>query len=222
MKILFRLSILATVLLIMGVESQAQRTYEQKEVVQFSGKVVTSDIDGDIRPMPYVNISVLGTRRGTSSDEEGFFSLVTLKGDTVIFSQIGYKDVTVGIPDTLAESHYSWVQIMSQDSFLLPEAVIYPWPDREHFEIEFLAIDISDELRSRKDENLANQVIEEMRYSLPTDGTEATTIELRRMGEEAVYAGQLKPMNILSPIAWANFVEAWRRGDFKKKKDKKK
>lgn len=199
----------------------AQRTYEQKEVVQFSGKVVTSDERGEIIPMPFVNISVLGTRRGTSTGEEGFFSLVTLKGDTVVFSQIGYKDVMVGIPDTLEEAHYSWVQIMSQDSFLLPEAVIYPWPDREHFEIEFLAIDISDELRSRKDENLANQVIEEMRYSLPTDGTEATTIELRKMGEEAVYAGQLKPMNILSPIAWANFVKAWKRGDFKKKKDNK-
>lgn len=209
------------VMLCCSMTLSAQRTYDQDQVVQFSGKVVTADDYGAIIPLPYVNISVLGTRRGTATDEDGFFSLVALEEDTIIFSQIGYKDVTIVIPDTLEESYYTWVQIMSRDSFLLPEAVIFPWPDREHFEIEFLAIDISDELRSRKDENLANQVIEDLRYTVPTDGTEATGIELRRMGNDAVYAGQVKPMNIFSPIAWKQFVDAWRRGDFKKKKDKK-
>ena len=27
--------------------------------------------------------------------------------------------------------------------------------------------------------------------------------------------------NILNPFAWAEFVKAWKRGDFKSKKDKK-
>jgi len=28
----------------------------------------------------------------------------------------------------------------------------------------------------------------------------------------------LAPMNILNPLAWADFIKAWKRGDFKKKK----
>lgn len=204
-----------------AISAFAQRTYTQDEVIQFSGKVVTADDYGEIMPLPYSNIAVYGTSRGTSSDEEGFFSFVALEGDTIVFSQIGYQTVSIVIPDTLQDSHYSWVQIMTQDSFLLPEAVIFPWPDREHFEIEFLAIDISDHLRERKEENLANQVIEDLRYTIPADGTEASRIVIREMGEKAVYAGQTKPMNIFSPIAWKKFVDAWRRGDFKSKKNKK-
>lgn len=200
----------------------AQRTYSQEDVIQFSGKVVTADDYGEIMPLPFSNIAVLGTRRGTSADEDGFFSFVALEGDTVIFSQLGYQKVSIVIPDTLEDSHYSWVQILTQDSFLLPEAVIFPWPDREHFEIEFLSIDISDELRERKDQNLAAQVIEDLRYTIPADGTETSRLVLREMGEKAVYAGQVKPMNIFSPLAWKKFVDAWRRGDFKSKDKKKK
>jgi hypothetical protein len=212
------------ILLVVGfmTQIQAQRTYSEDQVIQFSGKVVTADDYGEIMPLPFSNIAVLGTRRGTSADSEGFFSFVALEGDTIIFSQIGYQTVSIVIPDTLEDSHYSWVQIMTQDSFLLPEAVIFPWPDREHFEIEFLAIDISDELRDRKDQNLAAQVIEDLRYTIPADGTEASRIVLREMGEKAVYNGQLKPMNIFNPLAWKRFVDAWRRGDFKSKDKQKK
>ena len=30
--------------------------------------------------------------------------------------------------------------------------------------------------------------------------------------------GQVPPQNIFNPIAWANFIDAWKRGDFRKKK----
>ena len=206
--------------LLFSISVEAQRTYTQDQVIQFSGKVVTEGDYGEIIPMPYVNISVKGTRRGTNSDDEGFFSFVALEEDTIIFSQIGYKTVSIVIPDTLEDSHYSWVQIMSQDSILLPEAVIFPWPDREHFNIEFLAIDISNDLRERKDENLAAQVIEDLRYGIPADGRETTSLVIRETAERAYYAGQARPMNIFNPLAWKKFVDAWRRGDFKSKKKK--
>lgn len=215
-------SILMLGCFLLSISLWGQRTYTQDEVIQFSGKVVTADDYGEIVALPYSNISVLGTSRGTSADQDGFFSFVALEGDTIVFTQIGYETVSITIPDTLDGHHYSWVQIMTQDSFLLPEAVIFPWPDREHFEIEFLAIDISDDLRDRKDQNLASQVMDELRYTVPADGTEASRMVLREMGNNAVYQGQTKPMNIFSPLAWKQFVDAWRRGDFKSKKKKKK
>jgi len=199
----------------------AQQTTVQDSVIQFSGLVVTEDDDGDVKVLPYTNIGVIGTSRGTSSDRDGFFSIVAKKGETVKFTAIGFKDVSYTIPDTLSKQLYSYVQIMSEDTILLDAAVIYPWPDREYFKYEFLAIDISDELREKAEENLAAEVLEELRYAVPADGLEATNLELRTNAQNFQYVGQTKPQNIFNPLAWKKFIDAWRRGDFKKKEKTK-
>lgn len=198
---------------------QAQE--EDKEVIQFSGLVVTEGDDGDVIALPYVNIGVLGTSRGTNSDRDGYFSIVAREGEKVKFTSIGFKDVVYEVPDTLTKQLYFYVQIMSEDSLLLPEAIIYPWPDKDYFKYEFLAIDISDELREKAEENLANEVLDELRYTVPADGREATNLELRQTADNFKYIGQTKPQNIFNPIAWAKFIQAWRRGDYKKKKKDK-
>ena len=53
--------------------------------------------------------------------------------------------------------------------------------------------------------------------SLPADGREAVNYQLRQQANKAYYAGQVPPMNILNPAAWLDFIQAWKRGDFKKK-----
>jgi hypothetical protein len=194
----------------------------QDSVVQFSGLVVTEGIDEAAVILPYTNIGVIGTSRGTSSDSEGFFSIVAKKGETIRFTRIGFKDVDYIIPDTLSQTLYFYIQIMSEDDNILPEAVIFPWPDREYFKYEFLAIDISDDLREKAEENVAADVLEKLRYSVPADGSETTSLVLRENARNFQYVGQTKPQNIFNPIAWKQFIDAWKRGDFKKKKKKKK
>jgi len=207
----------AIMLLIMFNVSIGQE--QQDSVIQFSGLVVTEGEDGDAVVLPYTNIGVLGTSRGTNSDMDGYFSIVAKKGETVRFTRIGFKPVDYTIPDTLSQTFYYYIQIMSEDSILLPEAVIFPWPDREYFKYEFLAIDINDELREKAEENLAQEVMEELRYTVPADGREATNIVMKQYAQDFKYVGQTKPQNIFNPIAWKKFVDAWRRGDFKKKDD---
>lgn len=197
------------------------QTAPQDSVIQFSGLVVTDGMDGEAVILPYTNIGILGTSRGTSSDSEGYFSVVAKKGETVRFTRIGFKDVDYTIPDTLSQTLYFYIQIMSEDDNILPEAVIFPWPDREFFKYEFLAIDISDDLREKAEENVAKEVLEELRYSVPADGAETTSLVLRENARNFQYVGQTKPQNIFNPIAWKQFIDAWKRGDFKKKKKKK-
>jgi len=194
----------------------------QDGVIQFSGLVVTDGVDGEAVVLPYTNIGIVGTSRGTSSDAEGYFSIVAQKGEIVRFTRIGFRDVEYTISDTLSQTLYYYIQIMSEDDNILPEAVIFPWPDREYFKYEFLAIDISDDLRAKAEENLAADVLEELRYTIPADGGEATNIVLRENAKNFQYVGQTKPQNIFNPLAWKKFIDAWKRGDFKKKKDKKK
>ncbi|MFX6226188.1 hypothetical protein ABTF68_22175, partial [Acinetobacter baumannii] len=53
--------------------------------------------------------------------------------------------------------------------------------------------------------------------SLPADGREAVNYQLRQAANKYYSAGQIPPMNILNPAAWMDFVQAWKRGDFKRK-----
>ena len=193
---------------------------DSSRVIQFSGKVVTEE-GGEIIDLPYTTIAVKGTSRGTYSGLDGFFSLVALKGEVIVFSRIGYKTIEYTVPDTMKNQLYSIIQIMSRDAILLPETVIYAWPSREHFDIEFLAMDVSDAVLERARENLDEDLLINLRETLPADGGETGQIYLRDQAKTYYYTGQYKPQNIFNPIAWKQFIDAWRRGDFKKK-DKKK
>jgi len=193
---------------------------QDKDVVQFSGVVVSMDEYGEMVPLPYTTIAIQGTNRGTYAETDGFFSVVAEVGDTIVFSRIGYQTVKYGVPDTLETNFYSWYQIMSKDNILLPEAVIYPWPSKEHYKIEFLAMDVTNELRQRAKENLAKEILEQMQEAVPVDGGEAYSLAVKKQVEEFKYSGQYKPQNIFNIASWAKFVKAWKRGDFKRKKDK--
>ncbi len=131
-------------------------------IIQFSGLVVTEE-QGDLVPLPLTNILLQGSGRGTFSNLDGFFSIVAAKGEVVLFSSIGYKTVEFVIPDTLTENRYTIYQIMSKDTITLPETVVYPWPSREHFKIEFLALEVPDDLQNRAEENLTAVAMERLR-----------------------------------------------------------
>lgn len=190
------------------------------KVIEFSGMVFYEDEQGNPAPLPYTNVAVMGTNRGASADIDGFFSFVALAGETIVFSRIGYKTVEIKLPDTLTSTKYKWIQIMTEDNILLPEAIIMPWPSREYFKQEFLAIDISDELRENAQANLAEEKLKEIRYSVPVDGRETTSLVIKQQATDYVYTGQIKPQQIFNPISWKKFIDAWRRGDFKKKQSK--
>jgi hypothetical protein len=53
--------------------------------------------------------------------------------------------------------------------------------------------------------------------TLPADGREAVKYQMQQQANKYYYSGQLPPINILNPMAWADFIKAWKRGDFKNK-----
>ncbi|MEM1215735.1 MAG: carboxypeptidase-like regulatory domain-containing protein [Bacteroidota bacterium] len=187
-------------------------------LVQFSGMILDGTNE-QLVPIPYVNILVVDKGRGTYSDFDGFFSLVVEKGDVIEFSAVGYQTVNYTIPDTLVDNRYSLVQLMTQDAINLPETVVFPWPSREHFKLEFLAMDVTPELQQRASRNLANETLERMRNEVASDGVENSSYYLRQQSREYYHIGQTPPMNIFSPVAWKQFFDAWKRGDFKKKRE---
>jgi hypothetical protein len=201
---------------------------EQKEpkanLIQFSGMLLT-DSDGRLMPVPYASVYLPGKSRGTYADYRGFFTLVVERGDKVRFNCLGFQQVTITIPDTLTQDRYSIVQLMTTDTINLPETVIFPWPSREHFKIEFLKMDVTPELQRRATENLANDYLAEARKNddkVAYSGRESANFYLRQQTNQYYYIGQTPPMNIFSPLAWGQFFKAWQNGDFKKKDQEKK
>ena len=51
----------------------------------------------------------------------------------------------------------------------------------------------------------------------PGDAGEATALQMRNAATRASYAGQVPPQNLFNPAAWAEFIKAWKRGDYKRK-----
>lgn len=188
-------------------------------LVQFSGMVLDGTNE-QLVPVPYTNIVVKNSQRGTYSDYRGFFSIVVERGDVIVFSALGYKTVEFEIPADLEDNRYSIVQLMTQDAVNLPETVVFPWPSREHFKLEFLAMDVTSELEQRAVENLAEDALARMREVVMTDGNENADFYLRQQSRNYYYVGQTPPMKIFDVVSWKKFFDAWKSGDFKKKKDK--
>jgi hypothetical protein len=209
-----RILFLSIAIMFVGFSLSAQKT----DLVQFSGMVLDGSTS-QLFPVPYTNILIEKKGRGTYSDFDGFFSIVVEKGDVVIFSALGYKTVEYTIPEDLDDDRYSLVQLMTKDTVNLPETVVFPWPSKDHFKLEFLAMDVTHELQAKATENIANETLERMRNSVVSDGVENTSFYLRQQARKTYYVGQTPPMNIFNPVAWKDFFEAWNRGDFKKKKN---
>ena len=182
--------------------------------VQVSGIVVTGE---KLSPVPFVNVVEKQSRRGTSSDYYGFFSFVAVPGDTIIFSSIGYKKSQYIIPDTLTGQKYSLIQTIVEDTVMLAEYKVYPWPSREQFKDAFLNTDIPNDDLTRAQNNLEEEVLAFKQEAYPAGGSLNFKWQMDKVKSQLYYKGQAPPNNLLNPLAWGKFIKAWKDGDFKRK-----
>jgi len=185
-------------------------------VVQLYGVVMTAD---SLQGIPSCSVIVEGKGRGTITSFDGVFSIVVLKGDRITFSSIGFKDRTITIPFNLEGNQYSVIQLLVSDTTYLPATILKPRPTREQFERDFVNNKVSDDMYEIARKNTDEATRRAILAALPADGREAVNYQLRQQANKAYYAGQVPPMNILNPAAWADFIKAWKRGDFKSKKN---
>lgn len=185
-----------------------------KDVVQLYGVAMDAS---NLRALPAVSVVVKGQNRGTVTNEQGVFSIAVLKGDEIEFSSIGYKPKVIYVPKNLNETQYSVVQLMIADTAFLPTAVVKKRRSREQFERDFVSMKIPDDalMIARKNTDEVKRRV--LMRSLPSDGREAVNNILRQNAVKYYSAGQTPSMNIFNPFAWAEFIQAWKRGDFKNK-----
>lgn len=105
-------------------------------IVQIYGVVMIKD---SLSAIPGVDVYIKNTHRRTTSNDQGIFSIVAQKGDTLQFKHTSFKTHEVTVPTYLTTNLYSMVEFLSYDTINMPVAIIKPRPSREEFERAFLA-----------------------------------------------------------------------------------
>jgi hypothetical protein len=203
--------------LLTGYEIQAQIQDDNMSLVQFSGITITAD---SLNPVPYAKIHDVSTRRGTTSDVNGYFSFVAHKQDTIVFSALGFKPVTFIIPDTITKQRYSLIQLMTGDTLTLTAAYIFPWPTLEDFKRAFIDMKIPDDELEIARKNLLAADIRMRAEDYPMDASMNYRNYIDNQTSKLYYYGQQQPFSIFNPFAWAAFIKAWKEGKFKSQEER--
>jgi hypothetical protein len=211
-SLLYCLTVLCCLLFANG--ALAQSSFEN--VVEIDGVVMTAD---SLRAVGGAVVEVKNKNRGVYSEYTGVFSLVCYKGDTLEFSSIGFRSKEFIVPQNIKGQYFSLIQLMVQDTFYLPETIIRPLPGKGQFDYAFQHWRVPDDQYEMARHNTDAYILRALAYTLPRDGRESQSRLMAQQANQAVYYGQNPPMNILNPLAWGEFFEAWKRGDYRRSAD---
>lgn len=203
----------AIAILLLAVSLQAFAQKRDVKVIQFSGYVLTAD---SLMGVPFAHVTILNRGRLATAGPDGYFSFAAVEGDTLYFTSVGFKPSVYIIPSKLETDKFSVIQILTKSNIYLPVTYIFPWR-REDFHQVFLETHPPEDDIDRAKRNLDHERLAALGAKIEPDGQEAAQQSLRNTSAKTYYYGQTAPQNIFNPLAWAQFIQAWKNGDFKKK-----
>jgi hypothetical protein len=211
--------ILSTILMLFVGAAFGQNTNNsedtiRKRLVQITGIVLGSD---SLNNLPYTTVYDKTTQRGTITDYYGYFALVVHPGDTLIFRQLGFKPSTYIVPLDIPVFGNALIQLMDVDTLYTKPVNVYPWPSREEFAYAFvnLELEYEDEIR-RAQRQLSGESLNQIAMRVQGDaGLAFSALEQQRLSQ--LYTrGQIPANNLFNPVAWMQFVDAWKAGKLRR------
>jgi hypothetical protein len=192
---------------------------EKDRLLQVTG--IISDEENN--PIPGVTVMSLKQRRGTISEVTGIYNVISVPGDTIWFSALGYKNGSVIIPPEIKSSQYTKDIVLLNDTILIKDVVILPWKNYEEFKRAVLADrhEMKPEIKNMYD-NLAS--IQTTLANTPNykSTPEAAYRYSMQQNADALYTrGQTPANNLLNPFAWAKFFGGLKHGLLKNQKSDK-
>lgn len=186
---------------------------QEKKVIQLSGIILNADSTDAV---PGVNIYVPKKGRGTVSGRFGYFSMPVLEGDSVVFTFIGLKKQSFKIPDTVENDRISLILTMEVDEIALAEIEVMPYPTEEEFKKAVIAMNVVDPMSISR-ANMSPEMLLRWAESMPASGGENFRYfqEGQMIQNQDLYGP--RPLRILDPFAWSQFIRSIKRGDLKSK-----
>lgn len=187
----------------------SQQKKDTVKLIQLSGVIVSND---SLTQMPFTTVFNRVSRRGTIADYYGFFSMVVLPGDTLIFSYFGYKASSFIVPDTLTDNRYSIIHMLYKDTLNLPMVTVYPWPSKEDFARAFVEMKPYDDALRIAQKQLSGQNLAFAASQLSSDASLSYGWVQNQLNTRLYTMGQSPVNNLLNPYSWASFLQAWKSG----------
>jgi hypothetical protein len=180
--------------------SGAQSASISDSLVQLNGVVFSKD---SLKPLPAVSVVISGTRRGTQTNERGTFGLVTLLGQEIIFSCVGYKTQRLRVTAEMQVHPGNIVTILEVDTLDLLETHVLIYPTRDQFEHDFITSRMSDPAREAAAANLQSADLKKLSRSVPLSAQEAGARSLQAGAARAATANLVPSFfttNLLDPF----------------------
>ena len=189
---------------------------DRNRLIQVNG-IVTDD---ENHPVPHVSVISTRLRRGTVSEYTGIYSLISVPGDTVFISALGFKKMTFQVPAGIEGRLYKKDITLVSDTISIEGVNIFPWKNYQEFKREVLANQpvMKPEIRFMY-ENLAS-----IRYTLANTPAYSSSpdaayrLSVNQQADNVVTRGQTPYNNLLNPIAWAKFFSGVKNGLLKNQK----
>lgn len=190
--------------------SQVPPKQDPPKVIQFSGVILDEDSPTYI---PRVNIYIPSRRLVTNTDDNGFFTLPVLSGDSIVFNMIGYQRQYLKIPAIDGDS-YTVVIEMKQDTIELDNVNVMLFPNERDFKEAILAMraptELTDNLFSRSiDPEVYEQYVQNVAMS-PQMNYRYFLDQQRQMSQDRVGP---RSFSFLNPFAWAEFIRSLKSKD---------
>jgi hypothetical protein len=205
---------LITLLLAIICTAQVAQAQQKKRVIQLSGVVIEEDtVKG--RPVPGVHVYVPKAGRGTTTNSVGFFSMPVLTGDEILISSVGYQHQTFVVPEDSPE-YQTIIITMLQDTTLLPEVVIMPFPTEEVFKQAVLALNMPLEDERIDKRNMNEELLALMIKTTPMDGYQNQRYYLNQWASSTSAKFQPVTNPFLNPFNWVKFFNSLKKNKKKK------
>jgi hypothetical protein len=197
----------------------AQPLLPNETIVEVSGIILSRNDQNRMQYIPFATVFVKNTNRGTYANFEGMFTMVVKKGESLSFSAVGFSEFILKIPADYEGLYYSAIIELQPKDLDMAEVVIFPWPDRDNFRAEFLAMNPTEamQMETVARNNLNRRKMLEIGTEMGMDARENAMYYLQKQASSYSYMGQGQPMPILNPLAWSQFFRQW--SNKKKKKD---
>ena len=186
---------------------------QNRKVIQLSGIILNADSTDAV---PGVNIYVPKKGRGTSSGRFGYFSMPVLEGDSVVFTFIGLKKQSFKVPEKVDNDRISLILTMQVDEIALAEIEGMPYPTEEEFKKAVIAMNVVDPMSISRS-NMSPEMLLRWAESMPASGGENFRYfqQGQMLQNQDLYGP--RPLRILDPFAWSQFIRSIKRGDLKSK-----
>lgn len=203
MKWLLPISIL-TFIMMVDVKGQG---VTQEKLLQVDGIVY----DAQRNPLANISIYSMALRKGVISKPAGIYSIISIPGDTIVFSSVGLKKTFLITPSDIIGNRFMKDVIMEYDTIALNDVLVLPWGSYAEFKRAVIEADIHNQEIENMNANLI--LIQKQIMSSANVSPEAAYTHLIQQMYNASYSrNQMPQNNLLNPFAWAKFFESLKKG----------